>query len=120
MKKILVVLVVIILSLNAALSQGRITLGDKTLKENKKEIKMIKRQINDFEKSLEDLHGKDTARASGYFRKIDELERVLCTLLSDYSGKRDRSNMEFKSKDPRVVAEAYYLVKQADNLSSGS
>jgi hypothetical protein len=130
MKKIVVIAVAIILSMVAteAFGQSQVYSGDKSLKEIRRTIRVIHRQINSYEKSIRvvimkksgKLSVSDSLLISNYQNKIDELEINLNSLIIASANNSVRQSMNLTNKDPKKVAEAYLLVKYADNLGGGS
>ena len=127
MKKIVVIAAAaMILSMVAteAFGQSQAYSGDKSLKEIRRTIRVIHRQIKNYEKSIRivimkksgDLSRNDSLLISNYQNKIDELEITLNSLIIASVNKDTRQSMNLTSKDPKKVAEAYLLVKYADNI----
>ena len=127
MKKIVVIAAAIILSMVAtevAFGQSQAYSGDKSLKEIRRTVRVIHRQIKNYEKSIRimimkksgDLSQGDSLLISNYQNKIDELEINLNSLIIAGANKDTRQSLNLTSKDPKKVAEAYLLVKYADNI----
>lgn len=124
MKKIVVIAVAIILSMVAteAFAQSQAYSGDKSLKEIRRTMRIIRRQINVYEKSKTVIAKKrvlshaDSLLISNYQNKIDELEINLNSLIITGTDKGTRQSVNLTGKDPKKIAEAYLLVKYADNI----
>lgn len=111
-KKLVVLATVVLISITAigtAYGQ-RIHSGDKSFTETRRTIKLIRKQIAEYE--------KDSSSVLHYREKRDFLENQLNKLIAASASKNDRQYMDLNSKDPRKVADAYLLVKYADNLKN--
>jgi len=112
-KKLVVLAFIMFISIIAAemtFCQSQIYSGDKSLRENKRTIRMIRKQIAKYDKI--------DSPVIDYYQKVDFLENQLNDLIAVTAGKDARQRMNLKSRDPRKAAEAYLLVKYADNFKS--
>ena len=126
MKTLRVFSVIILISLMAigtAYSQSQIYSGDKSLREQRRIIRTIRGQISDYKLAINDEYRRIEYKANGdtsllvaYRKKINFLEEQLDNLIASMAARGKKQFGNLKSRDPRKAAEAYALVKYADNL----
>ena len=129
MRKARIIAMVMLASMMAAVSaysQSQIAFGDKSIREQKRIIRVIRGQVDEYRLSIKQitkyntnhLTKEDSASISNYNKKIDYLENQLDNLIAAMAGKDAKYNANLENRDPRKVAEAYLLMKYADNLGN--
>ncbi len=129
MRKLVAITVIVLISMmvvEKSFCQSQIYSGDKSLRENRRTIRLIHGQVSKYqenislivEKKAGHLNKEDSLLIVNYRQKIDILETSLNNLIVSTSGKDTKEIMNLESKDPRKSAEAYLLVKYADNIKS--
>jgi len=122
MRKMLVLAIVMLISITATeivKAQSQIYSAGKSLSENRRTTRLIKKQISYYEAKL-DSSLTDSALITGYRQKINFLEDQLDNLVAGTASEPNRQAMNLKSNDPVKVAEAYMITKYAENGRSAS
>jgi len=125
MKRLLVLVIMTLGVISTSIyAQSEIYHGDKTIREQKKAVRLINKRITNYRLIIRSISqhraeyrdGEDSVLIASYYQKINFLEDQLDDASVAIIGKDTKQHTKLKSRDPRKSAEAYLLMKYADNL----